>query len=71
MPNNFDEIEIEILDDGTIKSSNDMISGANHASADKFVADLARKMGGETVVKKKGKTGHAHSHNHEHEKHSH
>lgn len=66
-----DYIDIEILPDGTLKSSNDEISGANHASADKFVADLARNMGGETVVKKKGKTGHTHNKTHIHEGHSH
>lgn len=68
---NFDEIDITILDDGTVKSSNDTISASNHQSADKFVADLARNMGGETVVKKKGKTGHVHNHGKVHEGHSH
>ncbi len=73
MADNDDLIICEILPDGTIKSTNDMISGANHANAEKFIADLARNMGGDTVTKKKGKTGHTHNHdkNHVHEGHSH
>ncbi len=55
-----DEIEIEVLDDGTIKCTTPKISAANHASADGFMKALARMMGGETNITKR--TAHTHVH---------
>ena len=48
-----DTIEIEILPDGTIKTSTDKISGANHNSAATFIKEVARLAGGTTEVKSK------------------
>ncbi len=59
-----DTLKIEILDDGTIKVTSDVVSAANHASADKFVTFLARLAGGATTITKRSK--HTHSHAHEH-----
>ncbi len=55
-----DEIEITVLEDGTIKVITPKISAANHASADGFMKALARMMGGETNITKR--TAHAHTH---------
>jgi len=56
-----DEIKIEILEDGTISFETDKISGKNHASADKFIEDIDKMMGGKTT--KKARRG-AHQHVH-------
>lgn len=60
-----DDIQIEILEDGTIKVITDPVSGANHANAEQFLRDMAAKAGGETVRRRKG-AGHAHEHGHTH-----
>jgi len=60
----MDAIKYEILEDGTITTDNNQISGKNHQSADELLADLADLLGGEVDVKKK--QGHAHSHSHSH-----
>jgi hypothetical protein len=59
----MDEMRIEILPDGTIKTTTDPISPANHQSADAFVNELARLTGGATT---KAKRGHSHTHTHTH-----
>ena len=59
-----DTIKGEILDDGTIKSTTDAISAANHSSAEAFFRHLAQLTGGEH---KKSRRGMAHSHQHERE----
>ncbi len=56
-----DDLEFEILEDGTIKVSTDKISEANHVSADKLLRLVAQLAGGEV---KKTKRRHGHSHNH-------
>lgn len=62
-----DVIEIEILPDGTIRTSTDLISAVNHRSADQFLTDMQRDAGGTTDTKKKRVThSHAHDHIHEH-----
>jgi hypothetical protein len=55
-----DIINITILEDGTIKSETDLISQANHSSADKFFSFLRGLLGGEE--KRKAKHGHVHTH---------
>lgn len=58
-----DAIEIEILEDGTIRSTTDPISGANHANAEQFLKYVGTLAGGDTTIKKKaGHTHHHHSH---------
>jgi len=68
-----DNIEIEILPDGTIKSSTDKVSMPNHANAEAFLREMARLAGGSTERKHKhGKTGfHTHEKEHIHGGHGH
>jgi len=61
-----DTIEIEILPDGTIKSTTGAISPANHSAADDFMAYVERLAGGTTEVKHK--KGHQHTHVHSDQK---
>lgn len=61
-----DHIEIEVLEDGTIKVITDPISGANHANAEEFLRFMARMAGGETTRVKRSDTHHAHGHHHHH-----
>ena len=56
-----DKIEIEILDDGTIRLETDTISPANHLSADQFLKEIERLTGG-TTTKTKNRHGHVHHH---------
>lgn len=57
----MDNLTIEILEDGTIKTTSDAVSGPNHANAEQFLKHMATMAGGETVrVKRKD----AHSHTH-------
>jgi hypothetical protein len=59
----FDTLTIEILEDGTIKTSSDTVSAANHESAEQFLRAIARLAGGETTreARKDVKHGHVHS----------
>ena len=64
-----DNIQIDILEDGTIKVTTDAVSPANHLSADKFLAEMQRMAGGEhkQTRRPKGRMHHHHhSHNHTH-----
>lgn len=64
-----DEIQIEILADGTIKSSTGKIGGVNHQSAEAFLADVEKKAAGETKRTRRGSApakAHHHHHNHQH-----
>jgi hypothetical protein len=58
-----DEVTIEILDDGTIKSTTNPVSPANHQSAESFMKDLAQLTGGEAT---RTRRGHRHAHTHTH-----
>lgn len=58
-----DNMIIEILEDGTIKTTTDAISGANHQNAEEFLKSMARLAGGETVrVKRNDRREHGHTH---------
>ena len=59
-----DEIQIEFLADGTIKTTTPKVSGANHVNAEAFMKHLADLTGGEVT---RTRVGEAHSHEHEHE----
>jgi hypothetical protein len=63
-----DIINIEILEDGTIKMSTDKISMPNHTNAEGLIRELVKSAGGETTRKMKG---HTHHHDHEHHDHTH
>lgn len=60
-----DILTIEVLADGTIKTTSDAVSGANHATAEAFLRQMATLAGGETTRTKR-KDAHAHSHSHTH-----
>jgi hypothetical protein len=50
-----DNIHFEILEDGTISVTTDGISGTNHLSADKLLAQLGELMGGAVSIKKRSR----------------
>lgn len=56
-----DKMEIEVLDDGTLKISTDQISTANHTNAEGLQRELIKVSGGEVDRQKK-----AGMHYHEH-----
>jgi hypothetical protein len=60
------EMQITILDDGTIKCETDDMSGAAHKAADDFLKMVARLAGG-TVSESKRPLAHLHQHTHEHD----
>ncbi len=64
-----DEIQIEILADGTIKSETGKIAGTNHTAAEAFFKLLEEKTGGKATRTRRGKaTAHAH---HQRQQHTH
>lgn len=69
----IDSLTIEILEDGTIKTTSDAVSAANHENAEQFLKALARLAGGETTreARKDVKHGHVHLHTHGKQHHHH
>lgn len=61
-----DTINIEVLDDGTLRISTDKISAGNHRQADELLAALEQMLGAKAEIKHKH--GHTHNHTHTHEK---
>jgi len=68
-----DTLTIEILADGTIKTTTDPISAANHDNAERFMRNVAQLAGGETKRERRTDEAarrrahhHHHEHNHEH-----
>lgn len=61
-----DKFIVEILPDGTLKSTTDPISPANHSSADKFFSFVAELTGAPVKKERRSKT-HVHHHEHKHE----
>lgn len=59
----MDKLTIEVLADGTIKTSTDSISPANHRQAEEFMRLLAALTGGETTRARNVK-GQQHGHRH-------
>lgn len=59
-----DIIDIEVLDDGTIKFKTDGISEANHLSADEFLNACVELAGGERKTEQRAKGAKAHKHVH-------
>ena len=64
-----DNVEVEVLEDGTLKFSTDKISGANHANAEAFLAEVGRMLGGKVERRRKQGTARQHTHEHAHEGH--
>jgi len=65
MFNDADKMVIEIMPDGTIKTTTDEVSPANHDNAEGFLRAMSQLAGGETVREARGE--HAHEHHHRHE----
>ena len=67
---NMDNINVTILEDGTIKVETDEVGQANHMNAEKFLAFMARLAGGQTETIRKphshGQHTHVHGHSHSH-----
>jgi len=59
----MDKLKIEVLPDGTIKTSSDAVSLPNHSLAEQFLREMARLAGG--ITTRKAKHGHTHTHSHE------
>ena len=56
-----DQMNIEILEDGTISFITDAISQKNHASADDFITEVHKLAGGQRETQKR-KQSYSHSH---------
>ena len=63
----MDIINIEVLDDGTLKVTTDQISGANHRNADELLKLVDQLMGGETQKARRKET-HSHTTHHQHQR---
>lgn len=63
----LDKMKITILADGTIKTTSDEVSPANHSSAETFLKDMARLTGGKTTREARTDVKHKEHHHHEHE----
>lgn len=62
------EIEIEILEDGTIKWKTGRIPDEHHSDAEELQKDLEQALGGEVTRKQTvAKPVHVHHHGHSHE----
>ena len=66
-----DTLTIEILEDGTIRTTSDAVSMANHANAEQFLKHMATLAGGETKRVKRGDAHHHHGHSHGEGEHDH
>jgi hypothetical protein len=62
---NSDVLNLEILEDGTIKTTSDAVSAPNHASAEAFLKLVGRLAGG-TVKRERRRDAMHHHHEHEH-----
>lgn len=58
-----DRIEVKVTDDGRYRADvQGSISSVNHGSADKFLTDIARCLGGLLKITKHGHGQHTHTH---------
>lgn len=62
-----DKIKVIILKDGTIKSTSDEISPANHSLAEAFLSQMAQLAGGEVDRQMRGDVTHDHTHDETHQ----
>lgn len=67
-----DVIKIEILADGTLKSTTDVVSQANHLSCTRFFQYMQEIAGGQqTAEKRSDKHTHTHHHHEHHQEQKH
>lgn len=57
-----DRMDIEILPDGTIKSTTDEVSPENHQNAEAFLKDISTKTGGTMHREQRGDVARTHHH---------
>jgi hypothetical protein len=65
-----DVIKVEVLKDGTVRSTTGVVSDANHSTAEEFFQVLAQRLGGEstrTPIEDSEHHHHQHEHGHEHQ----
>jgi hypothetical protein len=67
----MDRMKIQILDDGTIKSTTDEVSPENHSNAEAFLKLIASLTGGESHRVARGDAAVHHHHHHGGVTHSH
>ena len=60
----IDKLVIEILEDGTIKTTTDEVGAANHDNAELFLRAMARLAGGETTRRRRTDVKPCHTHSH-------
>ena len=60
-----DRLTIEILEDGTIKTTSDEVSAPNHDNAEQFLRAMARLAGGETTRTARQDAPRDHHHGHD------
>lgn len=65
--NKPDILTVEILEDGTIKTTTDAVSGANHANAEAFMRELSRMT--DAKLSREKRTPHMHQHVGQHHHH--
>jgi hypothetical protein len=59
-----DIIKVEILEDGTVKTTTDPISGPNHQSAESFMRSMTTFLGGLMSRTKRNPAAKQHHHHH-------
>jgi hypothetical protein len=64
----IDRFTIEILEDGTIKTTTDAVSAANHDNAEQFLRAMAHLAGGKTKRERRTDVKPHHHDGHEHTK---
>ncbi len=58
----MDTLNITVLPDGTLKIETDRVSAANHMTAEAFLRDAQKLMGGKQERVRKGGLVHSHDH---------
>lgn len=66
-----DKLHIEILEDGTIKTTTDAVSAANHQSAEEFLRMLTALTGGSARRESRPEHTHRHADGTVHDDHEH
>ena len=61
-----DIINVEILEDGSLKMTTDAISMPNHLAAESFLKEVARLTDGKVNRQRRGHAHHTHGHHHGH-----
>lgn len=63
------QMKLRILEDGTVRVETSDMGGVSHKSADDFLKEVARLLGGDVETKQLQGHRHAHTHDHDHDHH--